>query len=427
MNIKDMLMSMVAEGATDVMFSAGNPPCLRVQGKVRPFGQQAMTAEIIGHLVNLILNEEQKTKFAIVHELDCSITVPGVGRFRVNLYQQRGTPAVVMRAIGETVPTIEELFLPGVIDRLSRLEEGLVCICGPSGSGKSTTVAAMVDRINSTRESHVITMEQPVEYVHKMKKSLVEQREVGTDTLSYIDGLKGVMRQAPDVVVVGEMSDLETIAAVLKIAETGHLVITTMATRNVPQSIDRLVEIFPSYQLQQVRSQLAWTLRGIVCQQLLPKATGTGMRVACEVMVVNPTIAQFISEGKTHLIPKAMRDGADFGMMTMDESIGRLVDTGAVRAAAAISRMSDPTRARDTQERAVQEANSDEESASRGQLTARQLEKQLYSTQPSVRRAAEKKLKNMQGQGDKDADEILRQFERFYGSNFDENKRGIRS
>jgi len=448
MNVRDMLTAMVAEGATDVMFSAGNPPCIRVQGAIRPFGAQALNAEAVARLVASFLTDDQKATYSVTHELDCSITVPGVGRFRVNLFQQRGTPAVVMRTIGERVPTIEELYLPGALDRFAALDEGLVCVAGPSGSGKSTTVAALVDRINTRRACHIVTMEQPVEYVHPMKKSLVEQREIGTDTLSYIEALKHVMRQAPDVVVVGEISDLETIAAVLKIAETGHLVITTLTTRSVAQTVDRLVEVFPAYQVQQVRSQLAWTLRGIVCQQLLPTAQGHGLRVACEVMVATPAIAGLITEGKTHLIPKAMADGAAVGMMSMDESIARLVETKAVRAEAAIPLISDPVLAREARDAvggastaggagggsfAGPESLADDDEGggggSRGgepALSARQLERQLYSAKPSVRRAAEKMLKKLQEKGDTDADEILRQFEQFYGTNYEELKRGVR-
>lgn len=413
MNVKQILHDMVAEGATDIIFSAGTPPCIRVQGVLRPFGNEILPPLFLDRLLESFLSEEQRSIFSMTNELDLSLSIREVGRFRVNVYRQKGACSIAMRCIRNVMPTLSSLHMPPVVERLADQGDGLVCVTGPSGSGKSTTLAAMVNRINQTRPCHVVTIEDPIEYVHDMRKSLVEQREIGTDTVSYSGALKHVMRQAPDVVVVGEMTDLETMAACLRIAETGHLVLTTLATKGATQTLDRIIEVFPSYQTQQVRTQLSWVLRGIVSQQLLPMKEGKQMVPACEVLIMNPAVAKLLREGKTYLLPKAMSEGKDFGMQSMDDAIAELLSRGLVAEKAALHRMNDPRRVRGEGDAAPT-------------TKARELERQLYDANPDLRRKAEASLKQLQAQGDREADTILKQFSQFYVTNFEEKKIGLR-
>ncbi len=418
MGLRELLAELVAEGATDIVFSAGSPPCVRIRGEFRGHGSKAMAPEALEKMLAAFLDEGQRKRFAEDQELDASVTVPGVGRFRLSAYRQRGAVSLALRNLRPGIPTLEALHLPPVVAELAGTREGLIAFTGGAGSGRSTTLAAFVDRINQTRGCHIVTLEEPIEFLHPSKKGLVEQRQVGTDTRSYQKALEHVARQAPDVVVVGDLPDLETIAAVLKLADTGRLVLTTLDTRSAAQTVDRLVEVFPGYQQQQVRARLSWVLRAVISQQLLPTADGREVRPACEVMVVNPAIVNLLREGKTHLLDKAIAEGASEGMVSMDDSLVALVEGGAV-APSALSRMAQPREG-------VRAAGAATGMEGPDLSPARGLEKQLYDGNPGVRRKAETALKELEAKGDPEAARILKQFGQFYITNFEDKKIGLK-
>jgi twitching motility protein PilT len=275
-------------------------------------------------------------------ELDTSHVVPGVGRFRLNVFQQRDSVGAVFRAIPFEIKTLEQLGIPPSVRQFSTLPRGLVLITGPTGSGKSTTLAALIDIINSSKPCHIMSVEDPIEFLHHHKVAVVNQREVGEDTKSFAEALKHVLRQDPDVILVGELRDLETISTALTAAETGHLVFATLHTQDAPQSVDRMIDVFPSHQQQQIRTQLATTVQGIVTQQLLQRADGNGRAVACEILVATPAIRNLIREGKTHQIYSAMQAGAKFGMHSMDQNLAELVKRNIVTMEMATERCSNP-------------------------------------------------------------------------------------
>ncbi|NNJ47475.1 MAG: type IV pilus twitching motility protein PilT [Acidimicrobiia bacterium] len=328
---------------SDLHMTAGTPPQIRVNGHLRPleeFGLM-MPAEL-RRMIYGILTADQRQRLEENRELDASHPVPGHGRFRVNVFFQRDSVGAVLRAIPNEIVSPADLGMPPIVSSLASLHRGLVLVTGPTGSGKSTTLASIVNLINEERSVHIMTIEDPIEFLHKHKKAIVNQREVGTDTFSFNDALKHVLRQDPDVILVGEMRDLETISAALTAAETGHLVFGTLHTQSAPQSIDRVIDVFPSHQQSQVRVQLGSSIQAVVSQQLLPTADGQGRIVGVEVMIATAAIRNQIRDGKVHQIPSAMQAGSKHGMQTMDQSLAELVQRGKITRELAFERCADP-------------------------------------------------------------------------------------
>jgi twitching motility protein PilT len=359
MNIDDLLRETVTAKASDLHLAVGAAPMIRAWGKLLPLNHPSLTPEDTFQLAYSMLNTFQKQRFEKNWELDLSYAVTGLGRFRVNVYRQRGSVGVAARVIPETIPAIEELNIPLVLKDLCRLPRGLILVAGPTGHGKSTSLAAMIQFINTERAAHIVTIEDPIEYVHHHKKSIVNQRELGFDTQTFPNALRAVLREDPNVIMVGEMRDLETIAAALTIAETGHLVFATLHTANAAQSIDRIIDVFPPHQQQQIRVQVSTVLEAVVSQQLLPNmqfsehrperrqvaaavgaaaartvSVGTDSRrkewpsleeigrvPAVEIMIATPAIRNLIRESKTHQIHTAIQTGAQYGMQTMDQAL----------------------------------------------------------------------------------------------------------
>jgi twitching motility protein PilT len=339
LHVNTLLTQVVGLGGSDLHLTVGLPPCVRVDGSLRPLeGFGALNGSEIRRMVFAILTQRQRERFEGDLELDTSHSVPGLGRFRVNVFLQRDSVGSVMRVIPNEVVPFDSLGLPNTIVQFSDLPRGLVLVTGPTGSGKSTTLASLVDIVNASKSLHIMTVEDPIEFLHSHKRAVVNQREIGEDTKSFAQALKHVLRQDPDVILVGEMRDLETISTALTAAETGHLVFATLHTQDAPQSIDRIIDVFPPHQQQQIRVQLASALQGIVCQQLLPKAGTRGRAVACEVLVATPAVRNLVREGKTHQIYSAMQAGAKYGMQTMDQSLAFLVRSGKVAMGTALER-----------------------------------------------------------------------------------------
>jgi twitching motility protein PilT len=333
---------MFEKGASDLHITAGAPPMLRVDGQITATEYEKLRPEVTQQLIYSILTDEQKEKFEKDNELDISFGVEGVGRVRMNVFQQRGSIASVMRNIPSKIRTFDDLKLPPVIKDLVKLPKGLVLVTGPTGSGKSTTLAAMLDWINTNLPHHIITIEDPIEYVHAHKACIVNQREVGTDTHSFTAALKYALRQDPDVILVGEMRDLETINAALTIAETGHLVFATLHTVDAIQTINRIIDVFPSGQQQQVRAQISFVLQGVISQQLLPLANSAGRVVSLEVLIPTNAVRNLIREEKIHQIYSAMQTGTESGMQTMNQALFDLYQKGLVSHEEIFSRTMDP-------------------------------------------------------------------------------------
>lgn len=334
MTIQDLLQITVKSNASDLHLLAGVAPTLRIDGMLVPLeNQQPLTRQEIEGMVHGILTPEQKELLNANKELDFSVDFQqgqgGLGRFRINAYYQRGNLAAAFRFLPPTIRTIEELFLPKILHSFSQMRHGFVLVTGPTGHGKSTTLAAIINEINMTKQSHILTIEDPTEYTYPQGKSVVSQREVGLDTHSWAMALRSALREDPDVVLVGEMRDPETIGAAITIAETGHLVFSTLHTNSASQSIDRMVDAFPPHQQAQIRVQLASTLKGIVSQRLLPRIGG-GRVPAVEVLVANAAIATNIREGKTHLIDSVLQTSQDEGMITLEASLAQLVYNGSI-------------------------------------------------------------------------------------------------
>ncbi|MGB2757823.1 MAG: type IV pilus twitching motility protein PilT [Acidimicrobiia bacterium] len=329
--LNDFLAKVVELGASDLHLAAGACPTVRLDGNLVALeGTDLLTSEQIQTMVFSVLSQRHRQVFEDQHELDASYSAPNIGRFRVNVFQQKDAVGCVMRAIPFQIVPLQQLGLPPVVGTFATQPRGLVLVTGPTGSGKSTTLASLIDSINETEPFHIMTVEDPVEFVHSHKKSVVNQREVGQDTESFAAALKHVLRQDPDVILVGEMRDLETISIALTAAETGHLVFGTLHTQDAPQAIDRVIDVFPPSQQAQIRVMLATTLQGVVAQQLLPKAIGHGRVCAVEVLVATAAVRNLIREGKTHQIPSAMQAGGQSGMITMDQSLAQLVKDRAI-------------------------------------------------------------------------------------------------
>ncbi|WP_421733826.1 PilT/PilU family type 4a pilus ATPase [Cellulomonas sp.] len=329
--IDAVLTEMVKLGASDVHLTTGAAPMVRISGSLKPLdGFGTVMPEPLRRTLYGILTQKQREKFEANLELDLSYAVRGLARFRVNIYQQRESIGAAFRVIPYEIKPLEALGVPPIVGSFAGLPRGLVLVTGPTGSGKSTTLAAVVDLANRTREDHIMTVEDPIEFLHRHKKSLINQREVGSDTHSFANALKHVLRQDPDIILVGEMRDLETISVALTAAETGHLVFATLHTSDAAQTIDRIIDVFPAHQQAQVRTQLASALQGVVCQTLAKRADANGRAVATEVLIATPAIRNLIREGKTHQIYSAMQAGAQQGMHTMDQHLADLVKTGRI-------------------------------------------------------------------------------------------------
>ncbi len=320
-SLHKLLEEMVAERASDLHITAGVPPQFRVDGEIRSTSYDPLAPEQTEQIIYSVLRDDQRKRFEQNRELDLSFGIKGMARFRMNVFLQRGGVAAAIRMIPYEIPEFDKLGLPAVVRGFSELPNGLVLVTGPTGSGKSTTLAALIDRINTNRAGHIITIEDPIEYIHQHRRCIVNQREVNADTRSFPEALKYILRQDPDVILIGEMRDLETIQAALTIAETGHLVFATLHTGSTFESINRIVDVFPPNQQKQVLSQLAFVLKGVVSQQLVPVRLGNGRVNVSEVLVCTPAVAATIRDGKSHQIYSLMQAGQKFGMQTMNQGL----------------------------------------------------------------------------------------------------------
>jgi len=342
MKITDLLELVQNKKASDLLISAGAPPILRINGQLFKQRTDPLPPEKTQEIIYNLITPEQRVAFENDKELDLSITIGEHSRFRVNVYYQKDAIAAAFRPIPEEIPSLENLGLPAQVSKLAAAKQGLVLVTGPTGSGKTTTQAALIDLINTERSCHVITVEDPIEYIHEHKHSIVDQREVGSDTKSFANALKYVLRQDPDVILIGEMRDLETIRAALTAAETGHLVFATLHTNDAIQSVDRMIDVFPAEQQQQIRFQLSLTLLAIISQRLLPLKNGEGRILACEMLHNNTAIANLIREKKTHQIYSVVETSGKAGMLTMDKSVKELYSKGLISYEDAITTMRDP-------------------------------------------------------------------------------------
>jgi twitching motility protein PilT len=341
-NLHQLLKAMIEKGASDLHITTSSPPQLRIDGKLHPLKVPPLAPPETKQLCYSILTDAQKHKFEENNELDLSFGVRGLSRFRANIFMQRGAVAGAFRSIPYKIKTFEELGLPPVISELAKKPRGLVLVTGPTGSGKSTTLATIIDKINTERAEHIVTIEDPIEYLHPHKSCLVNQREVGADTSGFKTALKYILRQDPDVVLIGEMRDLETIEAALTVAETGHLAFATLHTNSCVQTINRVVDVFPPYQQAQIRAQLSFVLEGVLSQTLIARANGPGRALALEIMVPNAAIRNLIREDKIHQIYSQMQIGQEkFGMQTMNQSLASLYARRLISMDDALGRSSD--------------------------------------------------------------------------------------
>ena len=340
----EVLMQVIERDASDLHITVGRPPMVRVRGRLTPMdGFPVLTSSDTREIVYSILSNDQRQRLETDWQIDLAYAIPGTARFRVNAYFQRASIGAAFRLIPAMISTIDDLGLPPVAHEMCNKPRGLVLVTGPTGSGKSTSLAAMINQINETREEHILTIEDPIEFLHSHKKCMVNQRELGADAPSFASALRAALRQDPDVILVGEMRDLETIGTALTAAETGHLVFGTLHTQAAPQTVDRIIDVFPAHQQDQVRVQLSVALQGVLTQQLLPTADGAGRVVAVEALVPTPAVRNLIREGKTHQIASTMQTGANVGMLTMDAALATLVRAGKITRALAESRSSTPT------------------------------------------------------------------------------------
>lgn len=330
LDIKEILKTMEKKKASDLYIVAESPPVFRISGRLVASGFEFLTAEKTKDLVYQILSEELKAELEKEKELDISFNLPGISRFRVNVHYQKGSVAAAFRTVPIEIPSRDDLFLPPIIEELANEPHGLILLTGPTGCGKSTTLAVMIDYINRQRDCHIITIEDPIEFVHLHNRATIEQREVGIDTKSFPEALKRALRQDPNVILVGEMRDLETISTAITAAETGHLILSTLHTNDSVQAIDRMIDVFPAFQQEQIRLQLSLTLRGILAQRLLPRLDGKGRVVAVEILRVTPAVANIIRKGKTHEIYSMMEIGSEKGMKTMVTALKELFEKGLI-------------------------------------------------------------------------------------------------
>jgi len=342
MDIKQLLQLAMTAEASDLHLTANSPPIIRVDGSLRTLKDIGnLDEDAIKRMIYDILTDQQKEQFKKELELDFSTSVPGIVRLRVNVHKQKGFVEAAFRLIPSKIMSLGELGMPDVVGNLARRSHGLVLVTGPAGTGKSTTLAALIDMINTEKSCVIVTIEDPIEFVFKSKKSIIKQREVGKDTTSFTRALKAVLRQDPNVIMVGEMRVLETISTVITAAETGHLVLSTLHTTNAPNTIDRLIDVFPDTQQQQIKMQLSGCLQGIISQQLLPRTDGKGRTMACEVLVATTAVRQLIKQHQTEQLPRIIETGAEFGMVSMDKSLKGLVKEGVITNKTAMSKVHD--------------------------------------------------------------------------------------
>jgi twitching motility protein PilT len=335
--LDQMLVSLVESCGSDLHLTVGSPPMIRVDGSLRPLpGYGKLNSADTALLTRAAVSAEQWASFQRDHEMDFAHSIVGVSRFRGNLYVQRNSCGAVFRAIPHQIKPLDELGMPDSVARFAHLPRGLVLVTGPTGSGKTTTLASLLDLANRSRAAHIITIEDPIEFLHPHKRSLVNQREVGTDTETFPQALKHALRQDPDIILVGELRDLETTATALTAAETGHLVLATLHTQSATQTIDRVIDIFPPHQQLQIRAQLAASLQGVVTQALTPRVDGKGRSVICEILTATPAIRSLIREGKSHQIPSFMQAGGNDGMLSFDQHLAEKVREGIVSLQAAL-------------------------------------------------------------------------------------------
>jgi twitching motility protein PilT len=344
LNLRSLLEEMVSRNASDLHIVAGERPKLRVDGDItNSSAEQELAPKDTLQLAYSVLTETQKKRFELEDELDFSFGIQGLARFRGNVFKQRGCVSMVIRQIPFAIKTFDQLGLPGAIAKMAEKPRGLVLVTGPTGSGKSTTLAAMIDKVNRERKGHIITVEDPIEFIHKHQQCIINQREIGSDTKSFASALKYALREDPDVILIGELRDLETIAAALTIAETGHLAFATLHTNSAAESVNRIIDVFPSHQQSQVRAQLAFVLEGIVTQTLLPKAQGKGRVMAAEILVVTPAIRALIRDDKVHQIYSSMQAGKKYGMQTLNDALYQLYMNREVAADECLRVSGDPT------------------------------------------------------------------------------------
>ncbi len=342
LDFADVLIEVMEMGASDLHLTAGSPPMVRKRGVLASLDYPNLNPQQVREIVYSILTNDQRQKLETDWQIDLAYSIPGRARFRVNAFFQRASLGAAFRLIPQDMPALADLGMPPVLREFARKPRGIVLVTGPTGSGKSTTLAAIIDMINETRQEHIMTIEDPIEFLHKHKKCIVNQREIGADAKTFAEALKGALRQDPDVILVGEMRDLDTISTALTAAETGHLVFATLHTQDTAQTVDRIVDVFPPTQQQQVRVQLSVALQGIVTQQLLPSADGQGRVAAAEILVPTPAVRNLIREGKTHQIYSALQTGGTHGMQTMDAALADLVRRGLISRDLAEARSSSP-------------------------------------------------------------------------------------
>lgn len=340
-NLRDLLHEMIEKRASDLHITAGLPPQLRVDGQIVSTTHEKLSPEDTLQLTYSVLNEQQQKRFEEEKELDLSFGVKGLSRFRANVFLQRGVVSLAIRQIPYEIMEMRQLGLPPVVEKLAEKHQGLILVTGPTGCGKSTTLASIIDKVNRERRCHIVTIEDPIEYIHQHKSCIVNQREVKADTESFGAALKHVLRQDPDVILIGEMRDLETMQAALTIAETGHLTLATLHTNSTYESINRIVDSFPASQQEQVRAQLAFVLEGVITQQLIPRAKGKGRVLVCELMVCTPAIRATIRDDKVHQIYGLMQAGQKFGMQTMNQGLFNACIKGDISTEEAIRRTTD--------------------------------------------------------------------------------------
>lgn len=334
--LNELLKLTLDNKASDLHITVGVPPVIRVNGELNAIDEDKLLPVDTEKYVRELL-QSKFDEYAEKGEIDLSYSVAGIGRFRVNAYKQRGSDAIAIRNVGLKVPELKELNFPKVVNDVIQAQRGLILVTGPTGSGKSTTLAAMINEINFTRKAHIITLEDPIEYMHKHNKSIINQREIGRDSYSYASALKAILREDPDVILIGEMRDLETISIAITAAETGHLVFSTLHTIGAAKTIDRITDVFPPFQQQQIKIQLAAVLKGIISQQLIPTEDNTGRVAALEIMINTPAIQNLIREGKTHQLQSLIQTGNKYGMKTMDMSLAELYKRGVISQESALT------------------------------------------------------------------------------------------
>ncbi|MFL6162247.1 MAG: type IV pilus twitching motility protein PilT [Jatrophihabitantaceae bacterium] len=341
--LDSLLTLLIERGGSDLHLTAGIAPCMRINGDLTPLpGRDRLLPVDTETLIRSVLSDAMWQKFEASQELDTAYALPGVSRFRMNVYRQRGAVGTVMRAIPHRIRSLDELGLPQSVESFAHLPRGLVLVTGPTGSGKSTTLASLLDVANQTRAGHIVTIEDPIEYLHRHGKSVVNQREVGSDTADFSVALKHVLRQDPDIILVGELRDLETTSVAVTAAETGHLVLATLHTQSAAQTIDRLIDIYPPHQQQQIRAQLANCLQGVVTQALAPRKDGMGRTIVCEIMVATSAIRNLVREGKVHQIPSFLQSSSDVGMISFDQHLAQRYSDGLISKNTAMELAHDP-------------------------------------------------------------------------------------